>query len=51
MYIGECNRSRGGMRTKGGGVGGVGKDWAVERQHGTGVEGSLQPCTEGHHAK
>jgi hypothetical protein len=54
MYIGECNRAMGGMRTMGGGrggAGGLGKDWAVERQYGTGVGESLQPCTEGHHAK
>ncbi len=36
---------------KGKGVGGLGGDWVVDRQHGTGVEGRSPPCTEGHHPK
>ncbi len=31
------------------GTGGLGRNWAVDRQHGTGVERSLQPRPEGHH--
>jgi hypothetical protein len=37
------------MRTRGGGAGGLGGNWAVDRQHGTGVEESLQLRTEGQH--
>jgi hypothetical protein len=38
-------------RGAGGGAGGLGRSWAVDTQHGIGVEVSLQPHTEGHHPK
>jgi hypothetical protein len=50
MSCGQGNGARGGMAGMGeerGGAGGPGGNWAVDGQHGTGVEGSSPSCTEG----
>ncbi len=45
--MGERKRARAEMGTKGEDVG-LGRNWAVDRQHWTGVEGALQLRPEGH---
>jgi hypothetical protein len=44
-HVGAQKGARDEMGAKEKGVGGLGRNWAVEKQHGTGVEGVLQPCT------
>jgi hypothetical protein len=52
MSCGQGSGARGGMAGmwERGGAGGLGGNWAVDGQHGTGVEGSSPPCTEGQKA-
>ncbi len=56
MSHGQGNGARGGKGGKGrnggngeGGADVLGGNWAVDRQHATGVEGSLALCTGCHH--
>ncbi len=50
MLCGQGNGARGEMGARGGGgAGSLGGNWAVDSQHRTGVEGSSQLFTEGHH--
>ncbi len=51
MLRGQGNGARGGMRAKRGGGKWLGGKWAVESQHGSGVDGSSPQCMEGHQPK